>query len=610
MNLWLGALLSGLVYTVSAFLVPPQPTQNANSSQVFDWADIPSSKHLKYHQCYEHFECARLEVPLDWTDPSNPNTVTIAVARLPAVVGPEDDSFGGTIVINPGGPSGSGVGILVWSGRSIQKVVDSDKHFEILSFDPRGVQFSTPNVACFQDDKVRETISLLAAGAGSFESNQHATDVMWSIDKSIGLLCAQANNGRYPDGSNIRQFVSTASVAYDMVAIIDQVDAHRQDQLSFHQAPFNKQQAAFLKEAASGPPLLNYWGLSYGTYLGNTFASMFPERIGRMVLDGVVDAPDYTATGWTTNLQDNNKTWEKFFEYCFEAGEKCDLFEPSIHGPKQLQTKVETWLAELKQDPLPLVENGNAYILTYLNMKTLIHIHLYQPIPLWPSLALLTRALMERDLKGAIAALSTTSPDGWSLPQNREFRPFLPRLPDMPGILSENSLQAEVPIPIQYSWQQEAAVTILCGDGDNITSRTKDDFAEYLALLESQSPLVGSIWAAITLSCIHWRESSRPAERNRFTGPFQSNLTQYDPRASPLLFIGNTADPVTPVRNAIKMAQSHEGSVVLTQDMPGHCAGSSNPSVCTFGILKAFFGNGTLPEPGLVCEAAVKPWGL
>jgi hypothetical protein len=326
-----------------------------------------------------------------------------------------------------------------------------------------------------------------------------------------------------------------------------------------------------------------------------------------MILDGVVDADDYAATGWTTNLQDNNKTWGKFFEYCFEAGDKCELFDSSTRGPAEMQDKVEVFLAELQHNPLASVEGGNPTVLTYLAMKTLIHVFLYQPILLWPFLAYLLQAVMGRNVAGAVSGLNSS--DAWLIPGHREFTPSPPHVPHVP-ILGTSFMRQNPPLPANYAWQPEAAVSILCGDGDSITSHTKDDFADYLALLESQSPLVGSIWVEITAACIHWSPSNRPSDKNRFTGPFQSNLSDYDPRASPLLFIGNTADPVTPVRNAIKMSERHEGSVVLTQDMPGHCAGSSNPSVCTFAIVKAFFANGTLPENGLVCEAAVKPWGI
>jgi hypothetical protein len=78
----------------------------------FNWNSIEASSKLRYTPCYDYLECARLEVPLDWSDESNNNTAIIAVAKIPARVSRDDPSFGGTVVLNPGGPGGSGVGYL------------------------------------------------------------------------------------------------------------------------------------------------------------------------------------------------------------------------------------------------------------------------------------------------------------------------------------------------------------------------------------------------------------------------------------------------------------------------------------------------------------------
>jgi TAP-like protein len=74
------------------------------------------------------------------------------------------------------------------------------------------------------------------------------------------------------------------------------------------------------------------------------------------------------------------------------------------------------------------------------------------------------------------------------------------------------------------------------------------------------------------------------------------------------LFIGNTADPVTPLRNAVKMAAGHEGATVLIQDAPGHCSGTTIPSNCTWNVIKDFFNYGKLPKNGTLCEVDWKPW--
>ena len=456
---------------------------NANRNhQGFNWADIIPSKDLKYHKCYGLFQCARLEVPLDWTNLSNPNTVTLAITKLPAVVDVADDSFGGTIVINPGGPSGSGVTAVLHGGKSLQNFVDSDKHFEILSFDPRGVFLTTPNLNCFQDDNVRTMGELVLSGAGSLGTDEIALNTAWSLHESIGRLCAETPNGRYPDGSNIRQYVSTALVAHDMVAIIDAVDADLQKELKSRERHSPADQATIMANNNHGPPLLNYWGLSYGTYLGNTFASRFPHRIGRMILDGVVDSDDYAATGWTTNLQDNNKTWATFFDDCFEAGPKCPLSRPSIRSAAEMQTQVEAFVAELQHNPLPVLQAGNAYVLTHLAIKTGIHICLYKPLQLWPLLAYTLNALMNDDHDAALSALQTLEPD-------HHFSPSLPRLSHL--FLPRTTTTATNfpdPPPGAYAFQPEAGISILCGDGTPPPSTTKPSFLNYISLLTSQSP--------------------------------------------------------------------------------------------------------------------------
>ncbi|KAK6379959.1 hypothetical protein LTS17_006033 [Exophiala oligosperma] len=621
MLLGFGALSAAFGALIVSTLATTTPYYSSDG--YFDWTLVKPSAELEYVQCYEFFECARLEVPLDWTNLSNPNRASIAIARLPAAVDVTDASFGGTIVINPGGPGGSGIDILLRSAKSLQSVVDSHKHFEILSFDPRGMKFSTPSTACFADDLYRTVVETLALDVGDIISDPQALNVKWNIDRGLGQLCTSAQNGDFGDGTNIHQFVSTALVAHDMVEIIDQVDAHLSKQLSSTKMSASDIHQIPLGNDHSPVPLLNYWGLSYGTYLGNTFASMFPERIGRIVLDGVVDADDYAATGWTTNLQNNNQTWTKFFQYCFEAGPRCALFDVTTTSHVDIQSRVEEFLFGLIDDPLPLLVNGNLAMITYHQLRAGIHVALYFPNEYWPLLAVSLRLLLEGDAQGFFTLVESaadmfrntngSSGDGEFTPSAATPLGFdhnpLPGHQQMMGQMSESS---EPYVP-GYPWQLEAGISVLCGDGDgdDLTSWTKEKFLiERVNLLESQSPIIGPLWAEIPMYCVHWPESVRPASRNRFTGPFGSNLSDYDERASPLLFVGNTADPVTPVGNAVKMSEKHQGSVVLTQDTPGHCCGTGNAGVCAHGILKRFFANGTLPPPGVVCKDVKSPWGV
>jgi hypothetical protein len=276
-----------------------------------------------------------------------------------------------------------------------------------------------------------------------------------------------------------------------------------------------------------------------------------------------------------------------------------------------MRARVEDFLAHLKHNPLPTIQGDNAYIVTHTTVKTFIHIALYAPVQLWPLLAYVLDSLMKRDPGSRRTAMQTFVTRHHGLSEH--FSPTLPFNIHQSSILQPFSIQDFAnDLPGQYAWHLETAISILCGDGEPFapSNVTKSSFLQYNHFLRSQSPLIGGIWSEITLPCRHWRSAARPSNANVFRGPFRSNLSDYHPHGSPILFIGNTADPVTPVDNAYRMSAMHEGSVVLTQDMPGHCAGASNPSTCLFGVVKRFFATGKLPEPGTVCGPAVKPWGL
>ena len=564
--------------------------------ETFDWSSIEPRNKLRYTPCYHGFECARLTLALEWAaEPSNSNEVILAVARLPAKVNESDPSFGGTVVLNPGGPSGSGVDIVRWVGPGVQEIIDGEKHFEILSFDPRGVKYTTPSSACFEEDADRDMYLLQSRAVGSVDDSEFSLNTKWALAQGLGQLCESSNLGNFPDGSNIRQYVSTALIARDMVNLTDAIEEHRLHALSSLKPETDKQK---VMHEASKVPLLNYWGYSYGTYLGNTFASMFPDRIGRMILDGVVDAPDYTATGWTSNLQDNDKVWLKFFEWCFEAGPKCALYDSHVRSPNDLAFKLDEYMDHLQDNPLPLIYSDNIYQFTYFDLASQMHYASYGPHQIWPLLALGLSALIQGDPTTLLSL--TNSLTSSSTPSQPPTPPFIPLLSPFNN--------RTIPFPPGYPHGLEASTAILCGDGADITASSKPSYYQYLQLLKSESKLIGPIWAQITLWCRHWPASQRPAERNRFTGPWTSRLSYYDSRASPLLFIGNTADPVTPLRNAFKMAAQHEGARVLVQDTPGHCSGTNIPSKCTWNVISEFFNSGKMPEHGSICGVDWKPW--
>jgi pimeloyl-ACP methyl ester carboxylesterase len=364
-SIWLGVLASRTAAAYRPQLPLYHTATSQNSVDAFNWSSIEPSQDLIYHDCYDDFKCARLSVPLDWTNSSNENEVAVAIVKLPAKVPVTSPSFAGSIIVNPGGPGGSGTDDLRYKGLTIQNIVDGDKHFEIISFDPRGVHRTTPSPVCFETNEARELFEEANKFAGGADVKS-SLDVKWALAQGFGYVCRNASYGIYPNGDDIKQFVSTALVAHDMVRLIDAIEGERAEFSSF---PVSNGQRP-MERSSPSTPLLNYWGFSYGTYLGNTFASMFPHRIGRMILDGNVDADDYATTGWSTNLQDNNLVWRKFFEWCFEAESECALFDRQAESSLALHAKTIDLFEKVKSDPVSYVDaQGRVKVLTYFNLE-------------------------------------------------------------------------------------------------------------------------------------------------------------------------------------------------------------------------------------------------
>ena len=262
-------------------------------SELFNWSSIEPSWDLDYHSCYGRFQCARLTLPMDWLDLSNNHTIALAVIKLPAQVeaSKSNPNYGGPVITNPGGPGGSGIQYVVNNGDFIQRTVDSlEKSYDIVSFDPRGVFKTTPEVDCFQGDTVARNVwEYRKSIVGHMNASIEAPVQQLIMAKAYGQLCNNvfSKEGSDNDG-NILRFASSASVARDMLELVSKIDS-----LATQTNASDSQEA--LSSQVQEPARLQYWGLSYGTYLGNTFASMFPDRVGRLILDGVTDAYDYVS---------------------------------------------------------------------------------------------------------------------------------------------------------------------------------------------------------------------------------------------------------------------------------------------------------------------------
>ncbi|MEU9911122.1 alpha/beta hydrolase [Streptomyces sp. NPDC051001] len=207
-------------------------------------ADAPQAAKLTWKSCgttnYPTLQCASLKVPLDHHHPHG-RQITLALSRVPHTA----KKFQGPLLVNPGGPGGSGLTLAGFVAGSLPKAVAAQ--YDVIGFDPRGVGKSKPALDCkpgyfnpVRPDSVPSTPAIEKANLKRAKS------------------FAQACGKKYAD---VLPYINTVQAVRDMDSI----------------------------RAALGAKKINYFGYSYGTYLGAVYAKLFPERVRRLVLDSIVD---------------------------------------------------------------------------------------------------------------------------------------------------------------------------------------------------------------------------------------------------------------------------------------------------------------------------------
>lgn len=629
--------LSLLPLASTAFHPPTKPSSTysfptISSSQwtEFSWSSLTPSTSLNYTSCYADFECARLTLPLDYlnsTTTTSTQTIALAIIRLPSLASDEDED-GGTILFNPGGPGGSGVDFLLKNAHRLRQILDSPgRKFELLSFDPRGMHRSTPTLTCFETELDREVWNLKLDAVGNLDTGTDAMRTYWAATKGLGKLCkdravkerkekgeAPRNKDEYKEAEGyIGSFMSTPSVATDMLRIVEAVDEQKLAKQLVRSLNPDKGASDHLQKPITWevqdrkenrpPPLLQYWGFSYGTILGQFFATLYPDRVGRIVLDGVADADDFVRTGWKTNLQDSEKTLASFWEYCFTGGFQCPLYATADNSPAAIAARVGDVLAQLRREPRPITYRGTSALVTYSDLRNLIFETLYDP---WGN----STSNPGYDVLANIFATLLLPEDDNADKVAEVVGPYIPSLTGLSGSESGNNGGESRCgwIPPARSSKLEASPAVFCTDGvASARNDTFEDFAAKYRLLSSQSPTVGANWAKIPTMCHTWPFRAEW----RYAGPFLNKRTKI-----PILLVGNEADPVTPVRNAEKIAAKEEqrpsdkegpGATVLLQEGPGHCS-LAGKSTCTEYFIRRYFENGSLPPEGTKCRLDCVPW--
>jgi pimeloyl-ACP methyl ester carboxylesterase len=205
----------------------------------------PVTGSLHWHSCLVQgasMQCASLQVPLNYAKPAG-RKITLALSRVQATAPAGQQQ--GDLLVNPGGPGGSGRGLAAFVAQGLSPQVAAD--YNIIGFDPRGVGASRPALSCAPSFFARLRPDYIPP-------NARAEQRLVSRAKGYAADCQQRFGWLLP-------YLTTADSARDMNSI----------------------------RAALGVPKISYFGYSYGTYLGQVYATLFPDRLRRMVLDSVVD---------------------------------------------------------------------------------------------------------------------------------------------------------------------------------------------------------------------------------------------------------------------------------------------------------------------------------
>lgn len=450
----------------------------------------------------DSYECATVQVPLDWDAPEA-GAIGLALKRSLATGASEDRL--GSLLINPGGPGASGTEFVDYavSGVMGDPVLDA---YDVVGFDPRGVGGSTA-VDCGTDAVLDEffTADVPMASQADVDAARERTRV-------FGESCLEATGPLLGE-------VDTVSAARDLDVL----------------------------RAVLGDEKLSYAGFSYGTFLGATYAGLYPENVGRLLLDGALDpsmSNDDLVIGQAIGFEE---ALSAYVEDC-QAGASCPLRGSVEEGKQQildLVTRVEA---------KPIDAGGGEALNGALAFYGIV-VTLYDDAS-WPSL---TMALDEaiRDNTGAILLELA----GY----------YLDRTGD--GAYLSNSM--------------EAFTAINCLDYP-VVERSYDEMLAFADEVAVSAPTFGREFV-MAVGCEAW--------------PFQSQVERAPitaEGAAPILVVGTTGDPATPYEWSVALADQLESGHLLTFEGEGHTAyGRGGP--CIGDAVDAYLVEGTLPEEGLVC---------
>jgi pimeloyl-ACP methyl ester carboxylesterase len=481
----------------------PRPTTSKSPDTDGVAADLLPyyTQKIDWSTCNGTFDCATITAPLDWSDPSK-GDIDLAMIRHRAEGGGEPV---GSLLTNPGGPGASGIALIRDSANYAVAAPVRDK-FDVIGFDPRGVGESTA-VTCYDAADM---------DAYLFDIPQHKrgtqawTDEVLANHKAFGQACDANSDGILP-------YITTDNAARDMD----------------------------LMRAVLGDDELYYLGYSYGTFLGATYAKLFPDKVGRLVLDGAIDPSIPSLDVGVTQAVGFESALRAYMSDCL-THKDCP-FRGSVDDA---MADLGTLLASVDADPIP---NADGRELGADSLMTAIVAALYSQDS-WPYL---TQALT--DVLAGKAGVAFQLADFY---YNRQDGAYLDNQTE--AFRAYNCMD----YPVDATDQQKA-------DAD--------------ALLAAEAPTIAPYWDGPD-PCEVWPYPATGV-RERITAD----------GAAPIVVIGTTNDPATPYQWAVSLADQLSSGVLVTRVGEGH-TGYNKGNSCVDDAVNTYLLDGTPPEDGLRCE--------
>ncbi|KJL23583.1 alpha/beta hydrolase [Microbacterium azadirachtae] len=507
----LGAVTAGLVVAALAlsgclYSMIPAGSSSAGPTATPDTSGIAADLQPFYGQkltwsgCGGGMDCTTVKAPLDWENPGA-GSLDLAVVRHRAT-----GTSKGSLLTNPGGPGASGLQ-LIKSSLSFAVSPTLVKNYDVIGFDPRGVGSSTA-VKCLDATQMDDYLYSIRPGA---RGSDEWTAAQKSANKDFADACAKNSKGILP-------YITTVNSARDMD----------------------------LLRGVLGDKKLNYLGYSYGTFLGATYAQLYPDRVGHLVLDGALDPAVSNLDVSTTQAIGFESALRAYMASCLKD-KKCP-FQGTVD---EAMGDLGALLASVDRSPQ---KNADGRMLGADTLMTSIVSALYSQDS-WSYLTQSLTAVLKGDPSVAFQLA-----DFYNSRENGKY--------------TDNSTEAfRAYNCMDYPLENDPA------------AKAASD-----AKIKAEAPTIAPYWDGPD-PCEQW--------------PFPPTGTRGEITAAgsgPILVIGTTNDPATPYAWAESLAKQLEGGVLITRVGEGH-TGYNKGNSCVDDAVDAYFVDGTVPaKAGIRCE--------